>query len=126
MISKKAKTEPKHFWRYVKSKTKVKGGVSNLKNSDGQYISSNQHKAELLNDFFTSVFTKENLNNIPEINEKDVDIKLETIQISETGNYQTNEIVKFCIILILHDQILSNSIKTLQDPIKILYKPNFE
>ena len=54
MISKKAKTEPKHFWRYVKSKTKVKGGVSNLKNSDGQYISSNQHKAELLNDFFIS------------------------------------------------------------------------
>ena len=77
MISRKAKTEPKHFWRYVNSKTKVKGCVSNLTNSDGQYISSNQHKAELLNDLFTSVF-KENLNNIPDIKEKDVATELET------------------------------------------------
>lgn len=71
-ISQKSKNEPKHFWRYVKSKTKSKTGVSNLKTRDGEYVKSDQEKAEVLNEFFTTVFTKENLSTIPDVTERQV------------------------------------------------------
>ena len=60
-IAKKAKTESKHFWKYVKSKVKSRSSVSNLQRSDFSTTINNQEKAEVLNDFFASVFTRENL-----------------------------------------------------------------
>ena len=64
-ISQKVKKEPKQFWRYVKSKTKSVGGVFNLKNGNGIFTKSEVEKAKLLNDFFSSAFTKENLDTLP-------------------------------------------------------------
>ena len=83
-ISQKVKNEPKQFWRYVKSKTKSVGGVSNLKNEDGVFAKSEAEKAELLNNFFSSVFTKENLETLPEVTDKEVLSDIEDIVISES------------------------------------------
>ena len=83
-ISQKVKNEPKQFWRYVKSKTKSVSGVSNLKNEDGVFAKSEAEKAELLNNFFSSVFTKENLETLPEGTDKEVLSDLEDIVISES------------------------------------------
>ena len=83
-ISQKVKTEPKQFWRYVKSKTKSVTGVFNLKTEDGRFTKSNKEKADQLNDFFSTVFRKENLETLPEVTEKEVRSDLEDILISET------------------------------------------
>ena len=83
-ISQKIKTEPKQFWRYVKSKTKSVDGVFNLKNEDGTFTKSDKEKAELLNGFFSTVFTKENLETLPEVTEKEVLEDLQDIHVSET------------------------------------------
>ena len=48
---------PKIFWNYIKSKKK---GVSSLKKDSLAYIDDKQ-KAELLNEQFISVFTKEDM-----------------------------------------------------------------
>lgn len=57
-IATEAKTEPKSFWKYVKSKTKTKSGIGDLRNEDGELTSNNQEKANILNNFFSSVFTR--------------------------------------------------------------------
>ena len=48
------------FYKFVNSKTSTRAGVSPLVNSDGDLIYEDVKKAEILNTFFTSVFSKDN------------------------------------------------------------------
>jgi len=64
-IAKNCKTNAKGFWNYVKSKTKSSCGVSPLKTPSGDVTESDIDKANVLNDFFSSVFTKENCEDMP-------------------------------------------------------------
>lgn len=66
-LSKECKKNPKGFWRYVNSQTKLSSGVSPLQRKDGKIADDNAEKADILNTFFSSVYTKENLDNIPDI-----------------------------------------------------------
>ena len=54
----------KRFWSYIKSTRKDNLGVGTLKSGDTEIVNSEQ-KAEVLSDQFASVFTDENLFNIP-------------------------------------------------------------
>jgi len=67
-IAKKIKSDPKSFYSYVKSKTKFKSTVGPLTNDKGDLVGDYREMAELLNTFFASVFTTENTNNLPDIN----------------------------------------------------------
>ena len=60
------KSNPKNLWSYVKRQTKSKNGISCLENEEGNLIVSDIEKAEILNDFFSSVFTEESFENFPE------------------------------------------------------------
>ena len=55
----------KPFWNYLKTKRQEVFGVSTLKTADGKFASSTTDKANALNNQFCSVFTKEDLGNIP-------------------------------------------------------------
>ncbi|KAA0200510.1 hypothetical protein HAZT_HAZT010703 [Hyalella azteca] len=57
-VARESKRNPKAFWAFVKSKTKTRSGVADLKKPDGTKTSNDLEKAELLNSFFQSVFTK--------------------------------------------------------------------
>ena len=46
---------------------KTRETIGNLQDSNGQVKTENLEKAEILNKFFVSVFTKENLENIPNV-----------------------------------------------------------
>ena len=62
------KTDPKSFYAYVRSKSKTKTSVGPLKNGDGVLVSDDLEMSEILNSYFGSVFTKENLSdNLPEV-----------------------------------------------------------
>ena len=59
------KLAPKKFWSYVQSKTRVRNKIPTLKREDGNSAVTAQDKAEALNEFFASVFTNEDLGNLP-------------------------------------------------------------
>ena len=67
-IASNIKTDPKRFWAYVKSKTKTRSKIPSLQKDDGTKASSASEKAEVLNNFFSSVFTIEDLDSIPDGN----------------------------------------------------------
>jgi len=55
----------KHFWKYVNSRLRSRPAVDILKKSDGSIVSSDKDKSILFNDFFTSVFTREDTSSMP-------------------------------------------------------------
>ena len=65
-LSVNIKNDNKSFYTYVRSKQKRKDTVGPLKNMQDEVISNDVEIAELLNNYFGSVFTKEDLENIPE------------------------------------------------------------
>ena len=56
-LAKEAKKNPKAFYKYVNSKTKSRTGIPTL--TEGDIVAeSNMEKAEVLNRYFSTVFTK--------------------------------------------------------------------
>ena len=82
-LARDVKNNPKNFFAYCRSKTKVKETVGPLKNKDGQYVFDNVEMSELLNDYFGSVFTDENVGDkLPEVKYK----------FSEDNNHMLNTV----------------------------------
>ena len=61
----KCKHEPKRFWNYAKSRLKTRETVSPVIDDRGFKATTAKGKANVLNDFFVSVFTNENLTDFP-------------------------------------------------------------
>ena len=61
-----SKQNPKAFYRYAQSKLKTRSAISQLLQNDGSLTTSDKDKANVLNSFFTSVFTREDMTNMPE------------------------------------------------------------
>ena len=76
------KSKPKDLWRYVKSRLKSTSTIPSLTKSDGCKASTSKEKAQVLNDYFTSVFTRENLEYIPEISTYGVNDELSYLEIT--------------------------------------------
>lgn len=64
-VAKQAASNPKSFWSFVKAKTCSRTGIADLKRDDGSIAKTDQEKAEVLNDFFQSVFTREPIGDLP-------------------------------------------------------------
>lgn len=60
-----AKTNPKIFYAHVNSRKPIKNAIGPLKDEQDNIISSDEGMADLLNKYFVSVYTKENLQEIP-------------------------------------------------------------
>lgn len=82
-IALNAKKEPKRFWKYVKQKTKSKSSTGNLQKNGGTMTQTDNEKATELK-FFASVFTRENVSNIPTVQDLNFDRPLETVDIIAT------------------------------------------
>ena len=63
----KLKDSPKSFWTYVNTKVKHTTGEETLRSGDGTLIETDKGKAEVLNSFFASVYTKEDLSVVPNL-----------------------------------------------------------
>ena len=59
------KENPKKFWKYVQARVKNVSGISPLKMQNGELAIDDTEKANTLNAFFASVFTRENYTNMP-------------------------------------------------------------
>jgi hypothetical protein len=64
-LAKNVKNDNKSFFAYVRSKQRTKEKVGPLKDKSGQVVSDDKIAANLLNDYFSSVFTTESYANMP-------------------------------------------------------------
>ena len=81
-IAKEAKSNPKRFYNYSKKKMKTKSGIADLTEKDGFTASNNREKAVVLNDFFSSVFTREDMQSMPELPKEAFRTKLADLTIT--------------------------------------------
>ena len=84
-LATKIKTNSKLFWGYVRSKLKTKSAIGQLEAANGMIIDNNQEKANLLNDYFASVFQKKESTPIPHFNDRQFAYELNTISITEVN-----------------------------------------
>ena len=66
-IAAAAKTNPKVFYAHVNSRKPIKSTIGPLKDRQGNMISSDEGMADLLNEYFASVYTEEDLQQIPSV-----------------------------------------------------------
>ena len=59
------KNDSKSFYAYVRSKQKVRDKVRSLENNSENIISDGFQMAEVLNEYFSSAFTTENISSLP-------------------------------------------------------------
>ena len=86
-LSDKIKTDPKTFYAYVRSKSKIKTKVGPLKDRGGRMVGDNQAMTGILNEYFAPTFTKENGQSMPRLGEEvlnETKIKFEIVEVSET------------------------------------------
>ena len=57
-IAHESKVNVKGFWKYVNSKLKRTTGICNLTKPDGTMTQNDEEKANVLNDFFSSVLKR--------------------------------------------------------------------
>jgi hypothetical protein len=73
---------PKAFWKYVSSKTRTRTGIGDLLKEDNTMTATALEKADVLNKFFCSVFTKEERDNAPTLDMRPFDTPLCDTQFS--------------------------------------------
>ena len=62
-----SKINKKIFFAHVNSRKPIKSAIGPLKDAQGNIISSDEGMAELLNEYFVSVYTKEDLKELPSV-----------------------------------------------------------
>ena len=75
-------TNPKKFWNYVNQNLRVKPGIPMLQQRDGSFTDNDNDVANLLNDYFCSVFTSEDLSTIPTLPPRNFKSTLSDIQLT--------------------------------------------
>ena len=64
-VANQSKTNPKEFFSFIRQKRVTTSSIGPLINENGDYISEDEQVCCILNSFFSSVFTEEDLNRIP-------------------------------------------------------------
>ena len=82
-LSTRINSDNKIFWSYVRSKTKVKSSVCKLQNQAGGLTETDQETADILNNFFASVFEREGSNPLPAFEQREFLTELTDIHITE-------------------------------------------
>lgn len=128
-LTAKIKTDNKLFWGYVRSKTKTKSAVSNLTNSLGELSKNDQETADILNDFFASVFELEGDGPIPDFDTRQYNQELNHILVTE-------EHIKKAINKIkqsksqgpdnIHPKFLKETQSSIKRPLQIIFQKSID
>ena len=82
-IAKNIKSNPKAFYDYISAKTTKKEGITILKDEKGNTVKSNLEKCNVMNDYFSSVFTREDSNEAPSLTNTYMNNTLTSCHITE-------------------------------------------
>jgi len=72
----------RQFFTYIRRKTKSKPTIGPLKDRDKKVITDDEEMATMLNEFFSSVFTQEDVSEIPTAEEKRAESNLNDVKIT--------------------------------------------
>ena len=92
------KNDSKSFYGYVRNKQKVRDKVGPLENNSGNMISAGFQMAEVLNEYFSSVFTTEDISSLP----------------VPFTNFEDNKSENLWQLFVTHEMI-ANKIKKMKD-----------
>ena len=81
-IAKEAKTNSSGFFKYIRSKTSTRSGIGDLV-SEGNTAVTDEDKAEVLNKFFASVFTREDNVSLPKFEDREYKSPLKSMHFTE-------------------------------------------
>ncbi len=86
-LAKDSKHNPKAVWKYIHSKSRVKEDIADLytdpTNINSPTTSDSKQKADILAEFYSSVFTMEPDGDVPTIPNRDCDVIMTPLRISE-------------------------------------------
>ncbi|GAB0177815.1 mitochondrial enolase superfamily member 1 [Grus japonensis] len=68
-LARDVRDNKKSFYRYVSDKRRTRENVGPLRNEMGELVTQDMEKAEVLNDFFASVFTGKSLSHTAQVTE---------------------------------------------------------
>ena len=129
-VAKECRTKPKADWHYMKTTNRVASRVPNLRKPDGTFTSSDADIANTLNQQYSSVFTKEDTNNLPDFPLKNlITAELKNFEISEADvlkELQDLKPNKSPGVDGLHPRVLKELSAELVKPITILLKQSLE
>ena len=113
----------------MNSQTSTKTTIPNLQRKDGSMANTDQDKAEVLNKHFSSVFTREDLTNIPEFEPHPCTSFLENIVIKpnevkkKLSKLRTD---KSCGPDEVHPLLLNNLAETMSIPLSIIFNSSIQ
>ena len=84
-VAANSKLNPKEFYRYVNERRICKDPVGPLMGPDGELLNSDEDNANVFNTFFSSVFTIEDMDNLPEMVEYQGEQRLTDIGFTAEG-----------------------------------------
>jgi hypothetical protein len=126
-IAKNAKSDPGSFYKYVRTKSSTRTGIGDLE-ANGTTAQTDKEKADVLNGFFTSVFTQEDTA-CPDFPDRHFQSPL------LTTNFSPEKIKKKLLKLNpakspdpdgLHPKLLREAADELVYPLSILFKTSLE
>jgi len=131
-IAAECKTNPKKFWNYVNKRRKINPGIGDLKSSDSHgnvvTVSKDIEKANVLGNFFSSVFTEEQVYTT-DIPQKSAHIIMNTINFDEEtvlDKLSHLKTTKSSGPDNIHPRILYETRFELAHPLKILYETSYK
>jgi hypothetical protein len=128
-LANKIKTDSKLFWKYVKSKTKTKSVLNKMEMPSGDYTSTNQEVADILNNYFSSVFEIEGNEELPDFPHRNFDSELNNILISDKDIEQAIDKIKNSKSPgpdNIHPNLIKNCKKQLIKPLRIIFTKSLQ
>ncbi|XP_071944903.1 uncharacterized protein [Antedon mediterranea] len=128
-LAKEVKTNPKCFWNYVRSKTRIKCGISHLTKPDGSKTKNDEEKAFILNNFFCSTFTCEDISDVPELTNRYNGVPLSTLVFSR------EQVLKKLMSLnpskspgpdSIHPRVLKEAAELIADPLTNIFNKSIK
>ena len=114
----------KAFWNYVQSKCKTRESVVNIVNESGMIVSEGTKKAKILNELFTSVFTKENTSKMLTFNNRSNGKTINNVEITTemVGQYLKElNASKSQELANLHGELLLETLDEIKKPLTELF-----
>ena len=123
------KNNPKAFWRYTNSRLKTRSKIADLRSENGTIEHEDGAKATILNSFFGSVFTREELSDVPtltierpvpelsdiDISPPEVELKLHALNPSSAPGPDD-----------IHPRILREARQALSGPLTLLFRKSLD
>ena len=127
-LAAKAKSNPKAIWNYIKAKSKTRVGIGDLRTNPNDKKSrktdNDSEKAEILASFFSSVFTKEPQDELPEFKDRDLIDRMSELRISTEDIEKVLKRVKVDKspgMDKVHPRLLRETATTISAPLQILF-----